>query len=149
MKKNKLVIFIETFFKKFCFCFKINEKNLLHFIMYSIIGITGASLDFLFFLLFTKIFNVNYLISNVFSVSIGIVNNFILNTVFNFKLKDKLFNRFIKFYSIGILGLLISSGLLFILVSFFKFNVSIAKLSTIIVVTIIQYSLNKRVSFKK
>lgn len=147
--KNKLLFVFKYFFRKFCVSFKIDEKNLLLFVKYGLIGVTGATLDFLFFALFTRIFGVNYLISNVFSVSIGIINNFILNIFFNFKLKDKLLVRFIKFYSIGIFGLLISSGFLFALVSFLNVGALTAKLLTIVVVTIVQYSLNKRISFKR
>lgn len=128
---------------------RVDVNNLWCFIKYGFIGVSGATLDFLIFTLLTRVFTVNYLIANIFSVSIGIINNFILNAFLNFKVKDKLLKRFFKFYSIGLLGLGISSGLLFLMVSFFGVDELVSKFSTIVVVTIVQYSLNKKISFKK
>ncbi len=90
-----------------------------------------------------------YQYANIISVSCGITNNFILNAILNFKVKDKMFIRFLRFYSIGLIGLIISSGLLYFLIDVFRMIEIISKGCTIFVVVILQYNLNKRITFKK
>ena len=91
----------------------------------------------------------HYQVANIFSVTIGITNNFFLNAYFNFKVKDKLFNRFIKFYSIGLIGLGISAGILYVLIEMFNFHELASKAIVIVVVSILQFNLNKYITFKE
>jgi putative flippase GtrA len=119
------------------------------FILYSIIGFSGAFIDFVVFIVLIKVFNLNTIIANAISISLGITNNFILNSVFNFKVKDKLKQRFIKFYIIGLFGFLISSLIIYVLKEVLGVDPIISKLCSIIIVVILQYSLNKRITFKK
>jgi putative flippase GtrA len=118
------------------------------FVKYSIIGVTGATLDFLLFALFVKVFGVYYLFANVISVTAGITNNFFLNAFFNFRKKDRLLNRFVKFYSVGLFGLLLSSALLYIAVEVLFISEIISKIIIIGVIVIVQYTLNKKFTFK-
>jgi putative flippase GtrA len=120
-----------------------------HFILYSIIGFSGVFIDFIVFFLLHHIAGVHYLAANVLSVSCGISNNFLLNSVINFRTKDRILRRFLTFYAIGVLGLLASSAILWLLVDLGKINVYISKGLTIFIVVIIQYSLNKKFTFKK
>jgi putative flippase GtrA len=119
------------------------------FIKYSLIGVTGATLDFIIFAILVKYSHLYYQYANIISVSIGITNNYLLNAYYNFKLKDKMLLRFIKFYSVGIIGLLLSSALLYVLVNIMFINKMYAKLLTIIVTTLVQYFLNKQFTFRK
>ena len=120
-----------------------------NFIIYCIIGCSGALLDFILYSILVKFFSIHYLIANVFSVTIGITNNFFLNAHFNFKVSDKLFKRFISFFSIGIFGMLISELLLYVLIEKYQNDELISKIITIFVITIIQFTLNKMITFKK
>ncbi|MFA5878700.1 MAG: GtrA family protein [Candidatus Margulisiibacteriota bacterium] len=122
-------------------------KKYQNFIVYSLIGCTGTLIDLIIFILLTQI-GIPYLLANVFSISVGITNNFLLNAFFNFKVKDDLLKRFSRFYGIGLIGLLISSILLFVLIDFFSVSKIIAKLSTVFVVVLIQYNLNKIITFR-
>lgn len=119
------------------------------FILYSIIGFSGAFIDFVVFIVLIKVFSLNAIIANAISISLGITNNFILNSVFNFKVKDKLKQRFIKFYLIGLFGFFISSLIIYILKEVLGVDPIISKLCSIVIVVILQYSLNKRITFKK
>jgi putative flippase GtrA len=127
---------------------KLYEKY-RNFILYGIIGVSGATIDYLLFLLFVDKFSWNVLLANLLSVSCGIINNFIWNVIFNFKTKDHLFIRFVSFYSIGLLGLGISTIILKIFVDNLGYSAAIVKLASIVVVVIIQYFLNKYISFRK
>ncbi len=119
------------------------------FIKYSLIGATGATLDFIIFAILIKYTHLYYQYANIISVSIGITNNYLLNAYYNFKMKDKILLRFIKFYSVGIMGLLFSSALLYALVDIMFINKMYAKLLTIVVTTFVQYYLNKQFTFRK
>lgn len=118
------------------------------FIKYCIIGATGVLIDVSIFYILNKIIGVFYQYANIISVSCGITNNFFLNAYFNFKITDKLLIRFIKFYSIGIFGLLLSALLLFIFIEKLNFEVLQTKVIVVFIVAIIQFLLNKNISFK-
>lgn len=123
-------------------------KKYKSFIIYSFIGVSGATLDFVLFAVLLKI-NIYYLVANVISVSAGISNNFILNILFNFKVSDKLLTRFISFYSVGISGLFISSVLLYLFITIFHWPELLSKFFTIFAIVLLQYNLNRKISFKK
>lgn len=116
-------------------------------IRYCLIGVTGVSLDFIIFFLLTTKCGIYYQFTNVLSVSCGIANNFILNAFFNFKVKNNLRKRFLIFYSVGISGLILSGLLLFVLVELIGGSVLLSKGITIIIVTIMQFNLNKYFTF--
>ena len=118
------------------------------FVLYVIIGAFCASLDFFVFMLLTHYLLINYLIANIISVNCGIITSFILNRHFNFKVKDKTMRRFLTFYAVGLLGLLVSSIFLWLFVEVFSVKVLISKLVVIIIITVVQFSLNKLITFK-
>lgn len=120
-----------------------------NFVKYGVIGISGVFLDFVVFFLLTNFTPIYYIAVNFVSVSMGIINNFVLNICFNFKTKNKIVNRFLSFYAIGMVGLLISSVLLYLLVEWWNINKLLSKLFVIVFVVAIQYSLNKKYSFNK
>jgi putative flippase GtrA len=119
-----------------------------HLFVYGLVGICAVCVDFLVYTFFTTRFQLNYQYANIISVHCGIVCSFILNREFNFKVKDKTRKRFLSFYSIGLLGLLISSLLLYLSVDILLLNKSLSKLATIGIVAIIQFLLNKKITFK-
>ena len=121
-----------------------NERQLLQ---YALIGVTGVTCDLLSFILLTKYLLLPYLLANAVSVSLGIANNFFLNAFYNFKVKDRLMVRFLRFYSIGLFGLALSSGLLFLLVQVLAAGQLAAKLLTAVMVALVQFYLNKTITF--
>ena len=116
---------------------------------YAIIGCSGAFLDFIIFTILIKYVCLNYLIANIISIGVGITNNFFLNSFFNFKITDNMLTRFISFFSIGMLGLFISEGLLYMFIEKLGLNNILSKLVSIFIITMIQYTLNKLITFKK
>jgi len=141
------------------FFMKIDERNIFNqypplkkyreLIIYGIIGGFSASLDFCIFSLLTNVFSMHYLIANIISVTIGICNSFYFNRKFNFKVKDKTYKRLVLFYVIGISGLLLSSFLLWLFSNYLILNAIVAKLITIPAVTILQFTMNKYISFRE
>lgn len=118
------------------------------FILYGIIGVVSASLDFFIFTFLTHIILINYLLANIISVNCGIINSFFLNSRYNFKVQNKFIKRFFTFYLIGLFGLGISSVFLWLFVEVFNVNVLISKIMVIFIITIVQFSLNKLITFK-
>lgn len=118
-------------------------------IVYCIIGCSGATLDFVVYALLTNVAGMHYQIANFLSVSFGIINNFFWNCYFNFKMKDKILKRLVSFYSVGMFGWALSAGCLWLFVEVMSINVLIAKLGTIFFVTVVQFCLNKFITFKK
>lgn len=118
-------------------------------VLYGVIGGLSVIFDFIVFFLLTIFFPEYYLLANVISVNCGIINSFLLNRRFNFKVKDRFILRFIVFYLVGMTGLLISSGMLYLLVGCGEMNLLASKAVTIFVVTVFQFILNKNVTFRQ
>lgn len=124
------------------------EQNFRNLYLYGIIGSISAGLDFLVYFLLTTELEIPYQFANVLSVLIGITTSFILNRRFNFKVTDRVLRRFIIFLSVGLGGLLLSSLYLHVFVEILMFNQLVSKLLSIVFVVLIQFVLNKFITFK-
>jgi putative flippase GtrA len=118
------------------------------FVLYSLIGISGASLDLLAFYLLVSYIGVSPQLANCISVSLGICNNFCWNAWLNFKVTDKLFRRFISFYLVGLVGLAISAICLYIGTNWLGFSPTPVKVASIVLVVLTQYNFNRILSFR-
>lgn len=116
-------------------------------ILYGIIGLSGATLDFLLYALFYERFHIPPFIASFLSVSVAIANNFFWNHRHNFKKTGHLLSRFASFYITGLGGALLSVLLIFIFFNLLGINALIAKLLTIVPVVLLQFFINKSVSF--
>ena len=118
-----------------------------NFILYAAIGVSGATLDFVLFeILFWA--GLSMQIANFISVSAGIINNFFLNARLNFRVSDRLLRRFAAFYAVGMVGLALSAAILELGVGWLGFSARISKASSIVIVVVTQYSLNKVLAFR-
>jgi putative flippase GtrA len=120
-----------------------------YLILYGIIGGISAGFDFVVFYLLTTHLNVFYIAANVISVSLGITISFNLNRSFNFKVKDQYYLRYIIFFLVGFSGLVISSLLLYYFINVAGFGQLLSKLLSIVFVVMIQFLINRFVTFKK
>lgn len=117
-------------------------------VLYGVIGLTGALIDMLIYLVLVKYTLVPAPIASLMSVSMGVVNNFILNSAFNFKKHDHLPYRFASFYIVGLMGAVLSAILIYLLIKYMSLTPVWAKVATIIPVVLIQYGINKAVTFR-
>lgn len=117
--------------------------------IYCMIGCTGATLDFVVYALLTNGAGMHYQAANFLSVSFGIVNNFFWNCYFNFKTKDRILVRLLSFYAVGMFGWALSAGCLWLFIERLGLNALVAKLGTIFLVTVVQFCLNKLITFRK
>lgn len=119
------------------------------FIKYALVGVVGLVVDMGLFYLFHEILAINYIASNIMSSSLAVINNFILNSIFTFKVKDKLLYRFISFYSIALAGMALSSGMLAVMIDGFQMNSMVSKAISVFFVAMIQYYVNKKLTFSE
>lgn len=118
-------------------------------ILYGIIGGFCAALDFGIYSIFCHYNVLQYLFANVISTHIGIFTSFLLNRSYNFKVKDKTPQRFLSFYAVGLTGLGMSSLMLWLMVDMLQWNELVCKLVTISIVALVQFILNKYITFKQ
>ena len=118
------------------------------FLLYTCIGASGVTLDYLLVLGLIQTGWVHYQLANVLSTTAGILNNFLLNVRFNFRVRDRLFVRFLTFYAVGLIGLAATALLLFLFVGLLGFPAAWVKLGTLFVVLLLQYNLNRCTSFR-
>ena len=128
---------------------KTRVKKCRELVMYCIIGCTGAGLDFALYTALTDGVGFHYQLANFSSVSFGIINNFLLNYFFNFRTKDRMFIRLVSFYVVGMAGWTLSAICLWLFIEQFAMSAIVAKLGTIAFVTVVQFCLNKFITFKK
>ena len=91
---------------------------------------------------------INSAISHVISSVIAITNNFILNSYFTFKVTDQKIKRFLSFFGIATVGLLVSTSLLFFFIEVIGFSGMLAKFVAVIIVALLQFGFNKFFTFK-
>jgi putative flippase GtrA len=124
----------------------INNKSQI--LKYGIFGGFIALIDFSIYKLLIQYFDVKYIISNILSINFGILTSYVLNMRFTFKLNDYFSKRFFKFYSVGLLGLFISTTFLYIFINILKIDKIISKIIIIGIVAIVQFIINKFYTFK-
>lgn len=117
-------------------------------VVYCSIGLTGALIDMTLFVLLTRKLGLYYQLANAISVTAGITNNFFWNARINFRTTDRILVRFISFYMIGLTGLALSAFLLFVLVGLLYLPPIPSKVATFVFIALIQFFLNKRISFR-
>ena len=119
------------------------------FVLYCLIGASGALLDFSIYSLLVKEAQLHIQAANAIGYASGTVLSFFLNAHYNFKIRDALRLRFLSFCGVGLLGWALSSMILFLTVDQLGWDKYLAKLVTIVAVVLLQYNLNRLLSFKK
>lgn len=123
-------------------------KKFRTLILYGLIGGLSSSIDFIVYSLLVSYVGLNYILSNSISVLIGIITSFTLNRKYNFKVKDKKYRRFIIFLCVGLCGMIISNLILYLCIDILSLHELISKLLSIVLVVIVQFIINKYITFK-
>ena len=128
-------------------------KNLLRqnrqFLLYCVIGFSGVGLDFGIYSLLVKTGTLNYQAANAVGYASGTLLSFFLNAKFNFRVTDKIALRLLSFFGVALLGYLASAATLQLLIGHFAFNKYLSKAATLFVVVLLQFNLNRLISFRK
>ena len=117
----------------------IKEKDdIKHFVMYVLIGIVAVGSDNVIFN-YLRNFNLSMYVSNFISVNCGLTVSFICNTFINFKKADNLVKR----------GGYISMVFLHYGVIFINISESLTKLISTAISGLMQFTLNKVITFRE
>ncbi len=114
---------------------------------YAVFGGAGALTDLCVYFLLVRGLDSPAVGTNVVSVCCGISVSFLLNSRFNFKRTDRPTVRMMRFFTVGLSGLVLSTVLLAVLVRETDLVAQWAKLLTIPPVTLLQFLLNRGWTF--
>ena len=118
----------------------------LQFLKYIIFGGVGVVVDYFIFLLLINQ-GVFYQTANAGGYLSGTVVSFLLNRKLTFHILDKAFYRFIVFIGVAFLGYLLSMVLLFVFVESVSLDAKSAKLLTLPIIAIFQFTINRKITF--
>ena len=118
----------------------------MQFILYCVCGGIGVSTDYLVYYVSIQA-GLWYQSANVLGYLCGTVISFCLNRIITFKTRDKIAQRFAIFLGVAAVGFTVSAVMLWVLVAYVNIDEKIAKLLTLPVVVVIQFMLNRRITF--
>ena len=125
-------------------------KKYSEIIMYLVFGVLTTIVSIGVYALFTKCFNVNYMISNVISWIISVLFAYITNRIFVFKSKSNdILIEIYQFYKYRIYSFLIDLFLMYLFVELINIDDMIAKIIVQVVVIVLNYIFSKVFVFKK
>ncbi|MGO1923461.1 MAG: GtrA family protein [Jeotgalicoccus sp.] len=124
-------------------------RKLKEFLKYCMIAAVGGVLDLLLFIMLYTYTDINIQLVNLISMFTGVTTNFILNYHFNFKAESKFFKRYFSFLTIGAAGFLIVALLVLIFAQIMGWNAILVKIGATMFATVIQYFLNRYISFRR
>ncbi len=124
------------------------STSFIQLVKYVLIGILGLIVDFGVYTVLTH-FTINVEIANIISSTCGIINNFFWNSYTNFKVHDRLILRFISYFLVGQITTIFTTISLFIFATKMGFPHLIVKIIATFVATLIQFIINKIITFRK
>ena len=124
------------------------STSFIQLVEYVLIGILGLIVDFGVYTVLTH-FTINVEIANIISSTCGIINNFFWNSYANFKVHDRLILRFISYFLVGQITTIFTTISLFIFATKMGFPHLIVKIIATFVATLIQFIINKIITFRK
>lgn len=127
---------------------KSKTNTIIQILKYGVFGGAGVLFDFCVYTLFVLYCDM-YMVGNVVGYMSGTILSFYLNSTFNFKKFDRLKLRFAMFVAIAISGLLLSIFILYTLVNYLGVFPIYAKVIAIPAVVLMQFLLNKRITFSE
>lgn len=124
------------------------EILLRQMLLYGLIGGLSSCIDSGAYYILTRLYSLNEFSANFVSVNIGITISFILNTFYNFKMTSRLGRRAISFYSVGYMGLILSTFILYFGIHVIEINDLLVKIVSVFLVALFQFVLNKLITYK-
>lgn len=121
------------------------NNTIIQFFRYIFVGGIAAVVNIGMLYIFTDIFKIYYLLSNVFSFSLGLIVNYILSKKFVFQ-DEKAISKskeFIIYAIIGVLGLIIDTLLVGLMTSILGLYYMISKIISTILVFIWNFGARK------
>lgn len=124
------------------------RKHLKPASLYAAFGLSALVAELSLFFLLAEKAHAPLLTANAIAVGTGMFISFSLNVAFNFKVVDRLLQRFGRYSGVVGIGYVCSSALLTLLVSL-GLSSFLAKLISLPFVFLLQYGLNQRLTFSQ
>jgi dolichyl-phosphate beta-glucosyltransferase len=121
------------------------------FVRFAIVGFSGTAVDYTTYYFLTRVFGLSPLRANPLSVEVAIIWNFSLNNLWTFskrKEQQSLVKKFLAFQFVSLGGLMLSQLQILTYTRYLKIHDLAAKLLTIPLVALFNYTLNSRWTFK-
>ncbi|MBU4332512.1 bifunctional glycosyltransferase family 2/GtrA family protein [Patescibacteria group bacterium] len=120
------------------------------FTKFCFIGLINASIDFLFYLTLTRIFNIHFIVANLCAFVIAVTSSFLMNKKWTFRdTGEGQAKKYIKFIITNLIGIGINTTILYCLVTYLGFYDIIAKIIAIFLTTFWNFSASRYWTFKK
>lgn len=119
----------------------------MQFLLYCLCGGLGVCTDYAVFYLSVSA-GVWYQYANVLGYLAGTLVSFSFNRIFTFAKRDRVLQRLAMFLAVAGVGFAASALLLWLLVDWGQIDARLAKLATLPVVVVLQFALNRRITFK-
>jgi putative flippase GtrA len=120
----------------------------MQFLLYCLCGGIGVTTDFLVYYVALTL-GFWYQAANVLGYLVGTLVSFFLNRKITFGVRDKLTSRLATFLGVAAIGFSASALMLWLMVDVFSIDAKISKLLTLPLVVMIQFSMNRRITFGK
>lgn len=143
--KRKLIPFIISYIESLIKLICLRFPSLKNLFLYGIIGGVGAVIELAVFSILVYI-GIMAEASNVAAMLCGFCFTFAMNTFFNFKKCTHLIKRFISYGTICLFGILFSSTCIYFLKGIV--NLYLLKCILICVVAMVQFVLNKKITYR-
>src|ERR1700737_259709 len=120
----------------------------MQFLFYCLCGGIGVTTDYLIYYSALTL-GLWYQAANVLGYLSGTLISFFLNRKITFGIHDNLARRLAIFFGVAAIGFSASALMLWLIIDVMSFDAKIAKLLTLPVVVIIQFSVNRRITFSE
>lgn len=114
------------------------KQLIAQFAKFGVVGVIAFVIDYGLMVLFTELFNVNYLISATISFTVSVIFNYVASMRYVFTHKEGLSRRreFVIFVVLSVIGLLINDALMWVGVDLFGISYLLVKIFATAVVMV-------------
>ena len=116
---------------------------------YVVFGVLTTVVNILAYLLFARIFNVNYIYSNIIAWFLSVLFAYITNRIWVFESKSSNIIKEASYFFAGrIFSGVLDTGLMYVFIDLLSFGDEFSKIIIQVIVVIVNYVLSKYVVFK-
>lgn len=116
---------------------------------YVVFGVLTTVVNILVYLLFARIFNVNYIYSNIIAWFLSVLFAYITNRIWVFESKSSNIIKEASYFFAGrIFSGVLDTGLMYVFIDLLSFGDEFSKVIIQVIVVIVNYVLSKYVVFK-
>lgn len=123
-------------------------KQFLNFICVGIINTVVDISIFTTIIFFFGTQQLNIIIFNIFSYSVGVVCSFFLNGRYTFRDKQLTLKKFYKLYASSSFGMVLNTLIVYVLMTIIGINTVISKIFAAFIIVIYNYTLCKKYIFR-